>query len=85
VRKFLVEQGYLIDTSDQARQCSIFLEDNILKNLGSQVDLIQYIENSNGPLVRFWRWPNGARCAMSITGDLDALSLVDYFSRLFIK
>jgi hypothetical protein len=85
VKDFLIEQGYLIDSSAQAHECSIFLDDNKLKNYSSHVDLVRYIENSDGPLVRIWRWPNGAKSAMSITGDLDALSLVDYFSRMFIK
>lgn len=82
-RNFLIEQGYLIDLSDQAPQCSIFLDASLLKNISTPLDLVNYIENSNGPLIRIWRWPDGNKSAMSITGDMDALSLMDYASRLF--
>jgi peptidoglycan/xylan/chitin deacetylase (PgdA/CDA1 family) len=80
--KFLTEQGYILDTTDTASRCSIFLDDAILDGLKSEFALINYLEDFSGPLVRYWRWPNGAKSALSITGDLDALSLFDYVSRL---
>ena len=43
--------------------------------------LIDYIEGSDAPLVRLWRWPHGARCAMSVTGDVDAMTMVDFLRR----
>jgi hypothetical protein len=33
-------------------------------------------------LVRLARWPNGARAALSVTGDVDALTIRDYTRRL---
>lgn len=85
VKNFLIEQGYLIDSSDQAFLCSIFLDADNLKKVTSPVDLIDFIENSDGPLVRIWRWPDGCKCAFSVSGDLDALSLMDYAARLFVR
>jgi hypothetical protein len=38
---------------------------------------------SPAPLVKLGRWPDGAKSALCLTGDLDALSLVDYLSRVF--
>ena len=49
----------------------------------TEVQLIDYIESSPVPLVRFSRWPNEFRSALCVTGDIDALSLVDYAARLF--
>ena len=43
--------------------------------------LIDFIEGSDAPLVRLWRWPNGARCAMSVTGDVDAMTMLDFLRR----
>jgi peptidoglycan/xylan/chitin deacetylase (PgdA/CDA1 family) len=43
--------------------------------------LLDFIERSGAPLVRLWRWPNGARCALSVTGDVDAMTLVDFLRR----
>jgi len=80
---FLQDQGYILDTTEKASQCSVYLEDFTLAQLKTRLDLVNWIERSTGPLVRFWRWPDGAKSALSITGDLDALSLSDYFLRLF--
>jgi hypothetical protein len=43
--------------------------------------LIDFIEGSDAPLVRLWRWPHGARCAMSVTGDVDAMTMPDFLRR----
>jgi hypothetical protein len=83
VISFLQEQGYIIDTSDAARRCAIYLDPVMLGKM-TQVQLVDFIEASPGPLIRYWRWPDGAKCALCITGDLDALTLLDYGSRLFV-
>jgi len=80
---FLKEQGYILDSSETARFCGLILDTDILTKLPDDVELVNYIEASSAPLVRYWRWPNGAKSALSFTGDLDALSLMDYASRLF--
>jgi hypothetical protein len=85
VVSFLQDQGYLLDTSEKAPRCAIYLDNSALIQLRTQVELVNWIERSAGPLVRYWRWPDGAKSALSITGDLDALSLLDYFSRLFAR
>ena len=36
--------------------------------------LLTQIEQADFPLVRFGRWPNGARSAFNVTGDIDALT-----------
>lgn len=84
VPAFLREQGYILDTSGAARNCSIYLDAATLDDLGSEVNLIGYIEASPGPLVRYARWPDGLKSALCISGDLDALTLGDYVSRLFV-
>lgn len=78
---FLREQGYIVETGDEATRCTLYLEPETLARLTSEVGLIDHIESSPAPLVRFWRWPDGAKSALSITGDADALSLRDYLSR----
>jgi hypothetical protein len=80
---FLQEQGYILNIDDTASSCGLILNNEILNNLSNNVELVNFIESSTTPLVRYWRWPNGAKSAMSITGDLDALSLWDYATRLF--
>jgi hypothetical protein len=81
----LERMGYIVETRELARSCSLFLDDDCLKAVPNPVDLIAYIESWRGPLLRFWPWPDGMRSALCITGDLDALSLLDYASRLLKK
>ncbi len=78
---FLREQGYIVDTTGAAARCAVYLDAEILSRL-NQVQLVDYIEVAPGPLVRYGRWPDGARSALCITGDLDALTLLDYAGRL---
>ena len=40
--------------------------------------LLAQIEGGDFPLVRLGRWPNGARSALCVTGDIDALTIWDY-------
>jgi len=81
--EFLRDQGYLVDASHTARQCSVFLDGALVGGLRNNLELVRYIEASDSPLLRFGRWPNGAASAISITGDLDALTLLDYAARLW--
>ena len=81
---FLQEQGYIVDMADTAARCAIYLEAATLDRM-TKVQLVNQIEASPGPLVRYWRWPNGAKSALCITGDLDALTILDYASRLFVR
>jgi hypothetical protein len=84
-RSFLREQGYLLDTGLAAPRCAVYLDAATLGRLSSQLELISHIEESPGPLVKYGRWPNGAKSALSVTGDLDALTILDYASRLFAR
>jgi len=85
IASFLREQGYILDTGETATRCGTYIDAATLARLTSEVELIDYIEASPGPLVRYWRWPGAARSAMCVTGDLDALTLLDYVSRLFFR
>jgi len=80
---FLQEQGYLVETGAEASRCAIYLRATDLAALPNQFELIDFIETSPAPLVRFWRWPSETRSACCVTGDLDALSLTDYVARVF--
>lgn len=81
---FLRNQGYVLDTGETATRCGTYIDAATLARLTSEVALIDYIEAATSPLVRYWRWPNGAKSALCISGDLDALTLLDYASRLFV-
>ncbi len=78
----LENQGYILDRTDSANECSIFLDSAILESLSTEAAVVEMIESSNKPLIRMWPWPDGYKSALCITGDLDALSLMDYINRL---
>ena len=82
VGAFLRDQGYLLYDGEDRTRCTVLIEPSTVKAFANEVELIDNIESSQGPLVRFWRWPDEARSALSVTWDLDALSLVDYGVRL---
>jgi Polysaccharide deacetylase len=79
---FLEEQGYVVDRTEEAPRCTVFVEPGVLGRLPSKVALIAYIEASSGPLLKLGRWPDAAKSAFCLAGDLDALSLRDYAGRL---
>jgi hypothetical protein len=83
VKSCLAEQGYILDTSPNAYLCTVYLSREAIEACASYLTLITEIEKSKGPLLRFNRWPNDTKCALSISGDLDALSLFDYSARIF--
>lgn len=83
--KILREQGYIVETGEMASSCGIYIDPASLAGLSNPVKLIDHVEKSRGPLVRYGRWPNGAKAALSVTGDLDALTLLDYVSRISLQ
>jgi hypothetical protein len=44
--------------------------------------LVAEIEARQKPLLRFGVWPQGARAALAITGDIDSITVQDFFLRI---
>ena len=81
---FLRQQGYIVEISEESQLYSHYF-DQAEFIAEQERPLLAQIERSDRPLVRLGRWPDGARSALSITGDIDALTLWDYGLRLFGK
>jgi peptidoglycan/xylan/chitin deacetylase (PgdA/CDA1 family) len=79
---FLKQQGYLLEISEERAEYSVYLDRPSFAP-GDGKSLTQQIEAAGSPLVRTSRWPGGARSALAITGDIDALTLWDYGLRIF--
>jgi hypothetical protein len=45
-------------------------------------ELVDRIERLDAPLLRFGCWPDGSRAALSITGDIDSVTIQDFFLRI---
>lgn len=80
-RELVAAEGYLVET-DAPAGCAVRLDGADVARLGGEPGVAAHLERAEGPLVRVWRWPDGARSVLAATGDLDALSLVDYAARL---
>ena len=79
---FLTDQGYVVDDGEHAERCGISLSGRMVEDLGSRRALVEHIERSSAPLLRYSPWPAEAKSALCIAGDLDALSLRSYLRRL---
>jgi peptidoglycan/xylan/chitin deacetylase (PgdA/CDA1 family) len=78
---FLRQQGYIVEISEQGHRYSMYFDQaNFVPE--QERSLVAQIEGAAGPLVRLCRWPDGARSALAVTGDIDALTLWDYGLRI---
>ena len=79
---FLRQQGYIFEIGHESHRYSCYF-DQMEFCAEQERPLLAQIEGTDRPLVRLGRWPSGARSALAITGDIDALTLWDYGLRLF--
>jgi peptidoglycan/xylan/chitin deacetylase (PgdA/CDA1 family) len=90
VEDFLREQGYpfMRDLPEQAQRYALYLDlpQGLGDTRGEQVqrrsELVQQIEHLNTPFVRFACWPNGYQAALAISGDIDSITIQDFFLRI---
>src|SRR5947207_1010910 len=90
IDNFLSEQGYpFVRCSPQdARRYAYYLD--MPEGLGvtreeqlvRKSKLVERIEALNAPFVYFGCWPDGRRAALSITGDIDSVTIQDFFLRI---
>lgn len=89
VEDFLHEQGYAVipDVKEEAGYASYLdLPDGLGQTRAEQIqirsELIQKIESLQTPLLRFAYWPSGQRAALAISGDIDSITIQDFFLRI---
>jgi len=81
---FLRQQGYVVEVAPEPGHHTYHFDQPEFTAEDKRWVLSQ-IEETSHPLVRLGRWPNGARSALAITGDIDALTLSDYALRFLGK
>jgi peptidoglycan/xylan/chitin deacetylase (PgdA/CDA1 family) len=87
---FLREQGYAYVICSGADAVDCALRVDMPEGLGHtpearhrrRSELVRDIEQADTPLVRFGLWPDGHRAALSITGDIDSVTIQDFFLRI---
>jgi peptidoglycan/xylan/chitin deacetylase (PgdA/CDA1 family) len=80
VRTFLREQGYIFEVADSPEGYASSLRRDRFSS-EDELPLLRELEIGRTPLLRLGRWPGGARSALAVTGDVDALTIWDYAFR----
>ncbi len=82
LQQFLKNEGLPFEIAVEGEHYAYRIEacDNFQEN---QVELLDKIEKSQVPFLKFSRWPNQYKSAFSLTYDLDAVTLFDFGSRMF--
>jgi len=75
--EFLRQQSYLVETGSDPTRCACYF-DRPDWAVGQERAILLEIETAQYPLIKIGRWPDGARSALAITGDVDALTIWDY-------
>jgi len=78
--RFLHQQGFIVEVAENKHAYTFFLDRPDFCREDER-PLLAQIEQGDFPLIRLGRWPNGARSALCITGDIDALTIWDYWLR----
>lgn len=77
---FLQQQGYIVEVGAEPGDYSLYLDTGTF-TAENERPLLERIEAGRSPLVRLGRWPDGAKSALCITGDVDAITIFDYALR----
>ncbi len=90
VKYFLYEQGYPVVrcAQEDAQKYALYLD--IPEGLGATREeqrerrsaLVQQIEQLDAPLLYFGCWPDNNRAALAISGDIDSVTVQDFFLRV---
>ena len=86
VSRFVAEEGFATVISDDRERFGAHVDvstgaSDVTAPAWSEAAVIDSIASAPGPLVRVWRWPDGARSAVAVSGDIDALTLRDFVAR----
>jgi peptidoglycan/xylan/chitin deacetylase (PgdA/CDA1 family) len=90
VAEFLYEQGYPTVYCSQEEADLYALYFDIPEGLGTTREeqlqrrsaLEQQIEQVEEPFIHFGGWPSGRRAALAISGDIDSVTIQDFFLRV---
>jgi len=87
---FLHEQGYptMQCLPENANSYAMYLD--MPQGLGATHEeqrkqrsmLVQHIEQLDTPFIRFGCWPDGSKAALAISGDIDSVTVQDFFLRV---
>jgi hypothetical protein len=77
---FLAEEGFPAERGEDLARFGAWVD---VDGAANEKQVLAIVEASTGPLVRLSRWPAGARGALSVTGDIDSMTIQDFALRLW--
>ncbi len=90
VLDFLLEQGYpaVYCPQEEGKMYTLYLD--LPEGLGATREeqvkrrsaLVQQLERLDTPFLHFGCWPNGSHAALAISGDIDSVTVQDFFLRI---
>jgi len=81
LRRLLQAEGYLVVETPHPDECAVFLDANT--DPTDEVGLRARISATGEPVVALNAWPDGRQSALAVTGDIDALTIQDFFHRMW--
>jgi hypothetical protein len=81
--EFLNSEGYITEENEQPVKYGIYLDGLARFQDADKRSLLEKIDRSGAPLLRYWRWPDRARMALTVTGDIDSITLIDFALRIY--
>jgi peptidoglycan/xylan/chitin deacetylase (PgdA/CDA1 family) len=82
---FLKDEGFPFEISQDGLKYSLYLDGYETFDRKDEQNLLNMIEQSANPIIRYWRWPQGKRSAFVTSHDLDCLTLTDFLLRTLGK
>ncbi len=87
---FLYEQGYPVVrcSENDAQLYSMYLDwptglgTTLEERTASKIALVEQMEALEQPLLHLGCWPDGNRAALCISGDIDSITVQDFFLRI---
>ena len=80
VLALLAEEGFPAERGEDPARFGAWVDTD---GSADEKRILAMVDASDGPLVRLGRWPAGARSALSVTGDIDCMTLQDFALRLW--
>ena len=80
LKSFLVNEGFIVEESTSKKKYGLYFNQEEFTEV-DKLKVLREIESSGKPYARLWRWPENKRSALSISGDIDCVTLWDYILR----
>jgi hypothetical protein len=80
VRPLLEREGFAVRTDLDPDRYGAYVHETA--DVSDPRGLVASVVAQDGPLLRIWRWPDRAVSTLSVSGDVDALTILDFGYRL---